>query len=413
MYQLVKAVCVGRSIGSQWKEFDLGDAVVSDIFNSYAKVYMELSNIFLDKHVYIDFDELRNEYSSYQGTLNELFTRIGNRALVDVGKLPNSKIRYAKYSDAIRAGYHVEITKIGVSTPRLYPISELRDIRLTRPAMQTDMKLIHQYCMVSINGFYHRTDTDGVNAYIYDGNITRMMGKENHVGILSFLDIGRVQKYSIDVSKAHAQVDSDLKTRCYLELTGDLAGKTVMLVIGGYLLFQQPGVFWQTGDNLFAVNFASLPLMERYFESVNQIDMSSLNLPTNIENTDMVNVDDFYKDETLKALLSLSQSFWAVIDTPQLFTNKIFVRACGIPGLFTAYQDPTYPLVTANGKMADYWKVKEDGHWSVRVTDSYYKNYVFSTKSRKMLNNITDQCLPHRPHDFSPAHLLEIGAYAI
>ena len=43
MYQFVKAVCLARSIGAQWKEVDLSNIIVHDIYTTYHSVFSSSS----------------------------------------------------------------------------------------------------------------------------------------------------------------------------------------------------------------------------------------------------------------------------------------------------------------------------------------------------------------------------------
>jgi hypothetical protein len=77
--------------------------------------------------------------------------------------------------------------------------------------------------------------------------------------------------------------------------------------------------------------------------------------------------------------------------------------------MFTAYKDPVYPLFVGNGRIAEYWKTKEDNHWSVTVQDSYLKNRVFSSVKIDTLNNVADAVVTSNQYSNSRGFLLEIG----
>lgn len=413
MYKYVEALTLERSANAQWKIVDLESTPVKQIFSVYVKVYLTLTTIYLDEPVFVDMDTLRGEFSNFSGTLEDLFTVLGTRALLTVPALPNTDIKYVKYCDAIRAEYKVQITKVGVANTLGLPRSDLVDLKLTRPNFETDMALLHTHCLVSVNGYIHRTDSDGQNAFVYEG--AKSLGRSNHshIGIHSFLDIGAIKKVPIDPANIYGQTvgDPSLKTRAYLQLNEDLTGKSVFLVLGGYMIFPQDNVFWQSGDNIFALNVGMLPLLERYYESSMYLDLSALQLSEHSENPDIVNVEEFFSDDVLKRYMTLSQSFFVIVDTPHLFVGKLALRDCNLPGMFTAYHDPEYPMIVNYGKLAEYWKVKEDGQWSVSVQDSFMRNFVFTTRPIAELNNVTSNGIPNQTFKNSQGHLLQIGAY--
>ncbi len=412
MYHYVKSVVLARTTGAQWQELDISSMMVYDIYNNFAKVFLELSNDYLPNNVFVDFSTMQLQYSSYQGTLDQLLVTNGNNTLETVAALPNSNIKYAKYGDAFQTGYKVDICSMAVSQDTVIPISDKVDLRMTRPNPATDMTLVHNYCLVSVNGFYHLTDTDGTYVFVKDGGTTMAKSKQNQLGILSFLDIGAVTKVPIkDTDITPLDANTPLYTRAYLNVGTDITNKTVLLVMGGYLVFPEDNVFWQNGDQSFALNLSALPLLERYFESNPYIDLSSLGLDISSVNPDTVNVPEFTSDAVIRKYLELSQSFFVVIDTNNIFTNKYAIRKANMPGMFTSFIDPVYPLVVNYGRVAEYWKIQEDGQWSVNVTDNFLRNFVFTYKPIKQLNDVTPNAVPSDTYKMSQGLLLEIGSY--
>jgi hypothetical protein len=412
MYSYVRAACTARSMGAQWEVKDLSNILVFDIYSNYSKIILELSNPYLPSNVYVDMDSLKAKYSSYNGTLADLLVEIGNTTLQTVSTFPTTTIKYVRYADAFMAGYKIDKTIVGKQLPAGYPADLLVDLKMNRPDYNTDMKLLHDYCMVSVNGFYHRTDADDNYAYVYDGGTSTLKNKQNHIGILSFLDIGKLTKQPIQEQNILTSYDdTPLSKRCVLWSDTDLTGKSFFLVLGGYMIFPEDNVVWQSGDHLISLNFSAMPLLERYFESNLCLDLSSLGLSQSSVNENMISSEEFFSDAVLKKYLMLSQSFLVIVDTENIFTNKMFIRNSNLPGMFTAYQDPSYPLIVNYGKVAEYWKVKEDGQWSVSVRDSFLRNFVLTYEDIKQLPNVTDQRLPGRTFYNSRGFLLEIGSY--
>lgn len=412
MYQFVKAVCLSRTIGSQWQETNVSNILVYDIFANYSKVYLELSNIVLTNHVYVDLDILKTEFSGFNDTLNALLILLGSRALETVPELPSTLVKYAKYSDAFRSEYKVEVVKAGVVLPDNYPADEKHDLEITRPKYKTDLTLIHSHCLVSVNGYYHMTDTDGTKAFVYNGGDTMRRSRNNQLGILSFLDVGAVTKVKILENDIHSQLAlSPLKDKIYFTVNTDLDNKSYVLCLGGYLVFPSDNVFYRNGTNSFVLDLNNLPYIERIYESNLYIDLKDLGLTTNPINPNMINLEELWSDRVIKKYLTLSQSFLAVINTNQITTNKIHLRSSNMPGMFTAYRDPVYPLFVNYGKTAEYWKTYEDGHWSVTVQDSFIRNYVISQQATYNLPNVNNNLISNRPFWHSRGYLLEIAGY--
>ena len=411
MYVYEKSLVINKNLGSKWENIDISNFRLIDIFSIYRKAYVTLSNYYLEQPIVVDLDTIKAEYVNSVLTLNEFFIHIGNRTLIASTVNPNVKTNYAVFSDAFRAGYKIEPQNIYASNNANLPFSEKTSLRINRPNPETDMKIFFDHCLVSINGYFHRTDTDNEYAYALNANESLFKSKQNQIGILSFLNIGKIEQVSITpdmISKQTSPVG--MKNKTFIKLNKDITNKTVMLVLGGYLLFVDNKSFFQINDDTFALNFNEMPLLERYFESNPYLNLKHLGLPESSDNISLVNVQEFFSDEVLTKYLTLSQTFFVVLDSPSIFTNKIYLRPSNLPGMFTAYKEPKYPFFVNNGRIAEYWKIFEDGHWTVNVQDSYLKNNVFSSKPESELVNVSDNNIPLRPYYNSRGFLLEIGS---
>jgi hypothetical protein len=414
MYSYVKAVCLARTAGSQWIEQNISNHVVFSIYDTFAKVYIELSLPALPQNIYIDLDTLRSEFSSFTGTLNEMLVLLGSRTLETVPQLPNIDIKFVKYCDAVAARYKIDICKIGINLPANYPIEDKPDLVLTRPSYSTDMTLIHSHCLVTVNGYVHMTDTDGQKAYVVDGGKTLQRSRMNKLGIISFLDVGRLTKIKLNPSNIAPQTPSgNLVDRTFFSVDVDLTRKSCILILGGYIVMPEQGVFWQTGTNTFALDWSRLPHIERIYESEKTLNLSSLNLNADSLNPNLFSLSEMISNTTLTKYMTLSQSFLVVVDKEFLITKKIPIKHSNMPGMFIAYQDPTYPLFVGHGKIAEYWKTHEGDNqrWAVTVADSYYQNFIISQQNTTNLNLINNNVVSQRSFYNSRGNMLEISGY--
>ena len=411
MYVYIKSLLISKNLGSRWEDIDISNIKLIDIFLLYRKVYIKLSSVYLELPITVDLDTIRNEYSNSNFTINEFLLHIGNRTLISTSNTPDIQTKYAVFSDAFRAGYKIEPQNIFVANNANLPLSEKTSLRLSRPNPSTDMKVFFDHCLVSINGFFHKTDTDNEYAYALNASESLFKSKQNQIGILSFFNIGKIEQVSITLDMISKQSNSvGMKNKTFVKLNKDITNKTVMLILGGYLIFVDNKSFFQVNDDTFAINFNELPMLERYFESNPYLNLKHLGLPESSDNVSLINVPEFFSDEVLTKYLTLNQTFFVILDSPSLFTNKIYLRPSNLPGMFTAYKEPKYPLFVNNGRIAEYWKTFEDGHWTVNVQDSYLKNSVFSSKPESELVNVSNNNIPLRTYYNSRGFLLEIGS---
>lgn len=61
--------------------------------------------------------------------------------------------------------------------------------------------------------------------------------------------------------------------------------------------------------------------------------------------------------------------------------------------------------------MAEYWKTKEDGQWSVTVRDSFLRNFVLSSRPDHSLQVASPAGVPCQTFYHSRGYMMQIGAY--
>ena len=412
MYTLTRAAVLANTLTPQWTLADLSHMAVNAIYSNYRKAVIAVTLPDSPDELYVDMDSLKPLYAAYMADLTTLLQSLGDQTLETIPIFPTDTLNYVKYSDVHQIGYKAMLVRRGFNDPIDYPREELTDIELTRPGYSTMVSSIHTHCLVSVNGFFHQTDTDGSRVYIVDGGKSVVDAHCAHIGMTSFMSIGELVKQPIVVDTIESKAEGGaLKDGLKFTVKNGLEGKSVILSLGGYLLFPQEGVFYQTGDQSFELNLMRLPYLERLIESKPWIDLSSLKLTPSEINPNMINVAQAWSDDVIRAYLTLSQSFLVIVDTPHLFTNKLHLRQNGFPGTFTCMEKPIYPLIASFGRCCEYWRDYEDTLWTITAMDTFRRNYVFNRQPENTLTNVSNQLSPDIPYQKSLSYLLEIGSF--
>jgi hypothetical protein len=307
-----------------------------------------------------------------------------------------------QYRDAFQAGYLADLTIIGRPDSTIAEQEARNDIRIIRPGTPVVYEQLYSYCLVSVNGYLHPTDYDDDGLYVKEGGRSFRQSRNNQLGLYSFANIGKLTMLPITESQITASnPDVSLHSKAYLTIPTTTPNQTVLLSIGGYLVLPDPQVFWQISDTSYALSLEHLPYVERYFESIVNLDLSSLSLSNSVLHPERVSVTELYSDTVVKQYLTLPQSFWIVVDTPHLFTVRRGLMTPALPGMFISYQKPIYPLIIGQGKLGEYWSSLEDGQWSLTVQDSFYKHHVFNTVADPALTTVTSGMTPMHTFDHS------------
>lgn len=412
MYKYEDSAVLGRTPGAQWEHVFIANTMLSQVYAKYARVFISVYNNYTQTVNYIAMETYRPSLSGDKRTVNEWLTANANKPLNTVPEFPDTNMTEARYANAVLSGYKLMLARAGYPAPEAMPESELYDLEMTRPQFPTNMELIKTHCLTSVNGFFHRSDYASGKAYILDGGKTAMKNRCSHTGILSFLNIGAVQTLRIKPADiVPLTVGAPLKEGIILKSPVDMKNKSMMMVIGGYLIPEQEGVFYQNGDRTWVLNLMGLPYLERIQESEYSLDLSSMKiekLDTNKCNS--IVLDSIMTDEAITAYLTLSQSFFAVIDTPELFFNKINVRVSELPGFIACYDDPVLPLFMGYGKKVEYSKTKELNDWALRVADDWYVRFAWQNAPTRGMPVVTNTYTTWQPYQRTQAHLLEIKA---
>lgn len=418
MTTLLKFIAIKSSLGSQWKNIPVNDVISKNIYeliNSYSEIYIEVEK--QDKSTYYtELTYLKKIRLSLKGTLQEV---LDNESIVNfpvLKSIPDYEEDAVIYSDAVRCEYKINLITIGHNYPVGYPSSEHSDLIITRPNKRIDLTLLDTHCLITVNGFIHNTFSvvdDTKKIYVLDGGSSIGKNNENHIGILSFLHLGKINKINIledditlkEVKNIIPLRDADKEDifNLYPPITGldgpdtysvkfnipnteDTLNKSFILILGGYIIPITKDIFIKTGSHTFLLHLNNLPLLERYYESKQYI---------NIEDyvTEQNDVDDVLYEEriykNIKKLFLMSQSFLVIIDGGDLKTELISLRTSNIPDKYISHIKPKYPLLAGYGRIAEYIDMYDDDSWSVNTHKATTNNYlVDKVYKHKPINKI-------------------------
>ena len=408
MYTAVSAIGVRFGVGKRWEQIVLADYTVAQLVTTFRRWQVTLTvpsapTVML----YLDGDLVRQNWPNEQITFAQLLINLGNASLPTTPTGIKLNLRTARYKDAFKAGYTVTpVTHANNDNPSI-ALEDKTDIRLTRENPATDYVNFFKRYMVSINGFYHQTDTDGVKGIVVtDAMKSQRRSGQNQIGLFNFQNLGDLE--FVPITNAMIQVADPGEARVTLGKVLD--NKTVFLVLGGYFMLIDPLNFTRVGDSTYLIDFKNIPMKERWFESGKFLDLSGLPVDTTPMNDEEILAANLTSEAFIRAYLQLSQSFFVILDNPEVFANRQFVKRSRFPNHYVAYREPIYPLVTALGRMPEYWSVHEDRQWSLTVHDNVRGQRIFNTVNQIGLEGIDGANEPQNRGEVSPAFFLELGS---
>lgn len=408
-YEYVSARVLKRGLGTHWQKIDISQEIVSSLFAHFEAVVLELK---LDSDVVlVDLYQLHGEFASFNNRLVVLLESLGNRTLEYLEAWPDAKVDSVIYGDAYLAGYTTQYARAGYELPQNYPVSDLPDVLVSRnDDLGGDLRYLVSHCLMSVNGFLHRTVFDGGKVYIKDGARSARATAQARVGVLSFYGVGELEVTELTASMLSSDGDGRaLKDRVVITLPDAVDEEDGwFLVVGGYLVLPQDHVAWQVTDRTIHVDPNQINYMERLMESRASVDLSSLGLS---DINGLIRIEEAFSDQALSAYFSLTQSFFVKVKRKHVFFVSEHVRSTGTPGTFITIDEPTLPLLIGYGKLGEYWKIQEGDRWAVTVTDSEYRDYLFSRQPLSDFDVVSDTVATDSYRRFTQAKMLRIGAW--
>lgn len=410
MYQLVSAHAKTGVAGSRWQSVDLSTMLMADIFRLYESVYAVLTNPLYTGQQSLDLNLIRTTGEALMQTFNDYLTSLGSASLPTTTTAYSVSTKYVKYRNARKANYTIEpISPLG-SIGSSILVQDRQWLSVTRA--ETDMNLLFNSCLFTVNGFIHRSDSDGIRVYVEDGMKSARIAQRTQLGITSFRELGSLNFVNITADMIHRRyADTPLSSRMYIDVGQHYEG-TPMLVLGGYLHVLDPNVFSRVSDTIFVINFQNFPLRDRYFESLDRIDLSPLGLDHQPSNLRRIDDAELHSDLVLTKYATLSQSFLVFLSNEDLFLARHAMARTHIPNAYIGYTEPQYPMIGGVGRLYDYWSQKATfrDRWAINVDDGIRNNYEFDTTLPQNIVCIDDGRTPGDPVEWSRTQWLVMGA---
>lgn len=413
MFTLVRAIVKRNKPRAYWEIVDISNMTLKDIYYQFRDVYFVLTSNFHTGEVSLHLSEVA---ATYKLSISNLKTQqwldsLGNLTLPVTTFIPGTDFVYATYRDAWRAGYNIEPVSRTIHPDVYVDDFDKCDLRLTKEGV--DYQRLFNECLITVNGLFHRTNfvTDAV--HVVDGGISGRYSNENMIGIYHLGRLGKLTTIPIkeeNIVRGIPNKPLKEKTFITIDTEEDLTNKSVLLCISGYLHFPGKQVY-RSGINQYCIDFLNYPLFHRYYEAKKVIDMRTVeqHLSESSVNENQIALEELYSDEALKALLTLTQSFFVVIDTPDIFYKLSLVEHDGITGRYIHNEEPKYPMVSSLGKIYEYWVKEEDGKYVLGVNGGLEPNYQFDTTNWKEFISVDSSRETNNADSFAKMFFLKIG----
>lgn len=407
MYDVIEAIGTRRGLNKRWELIDLNSFTVAQLFTTFRRTQLKLivSGV-QGTFYYLDLATLASRYQMFTGSVQDMLIDNGNTTLevTNTGwKLEN---KTAEFSDAYRAGYKAEpVTSYNVLVEPA-KARTVSNLRLTNEVKDVDYNLFYKACLVTVCGYIHRIDTDGINGVmVVDAMRTCLHSGENQIGLLSFADVCELKQVPLTAG----MIDTSVSGRATVTFAEDTSNYTVALVLAGYLVQVDDAALSQVSGFSYTIDFTRLNIVDKYHEADAYLDLTNLDLGAAAANPDQISVEDLTSPETIAKWLTLSQSFFVFFKHSDIYFERKAVRQTGLPSRYIAYAEPFSLLQLDTGRMPSYWKKADDIRWAINIYDSTVSNRAYDNAQGTEWQTSAGNEHAGYPGKISGAGLLEIG----
>lgn len=411
MYEYQKAIVKHRKPDVRFEDLDVRQMSVKSLLRTYENIYLVVTHPVLSSKQTLDMRKYETLFVSLPEatTVIDWLTSNGNTTLQSEDGEPVVETSYVMARDAWQAGFTVDIC-----VPSGSPFNDANDYDKTDIWLRrdnTDYKEVREHSLATVNGYVHRLDSDGDGAYIKDGAITFRRSQAAHVGLISFLNIGKVHTASITPDMIYNPDESSLySNQFYLKVPFDTTNKVMGIVIGGFLHLASKD-FKVIGSNAMKVFMDRIPFLERYMTSRYKLDQTSMERFHQIsdENETDYDLQKFYSNECMVELLTQSQSFIVAVEVDHLTTKVHQTTRTFLPGRFYFDERPLFPLRTELGLLPSFISAEENGLWVIRIDSNMSQHRSMNNRNFRWQDKVDEKRSSGKPETFSRGDVVKWG----
>lgn len=383
MYIFQSSFIATKDFKDGYRNIDLRNTLMSDILSDYLDGYLTFTHLQLRGTFYMSLEELRATTAPMVTTmtLTQWLTYLGS---VNLGLSKDKPIYHQRdvmFSDAARANFKVD--RVGRHLPLNANISNADRVDLLVRKNVPNQVNLYKRMLCTVNGYLHRTYIHSEGVGIDSGGETFNVSGINTVGILSFEKACDVRQVAIvDDMITPTSSTIPLYNDALVNLRTNLTGKTVIICIAG-IMYINSGVLNVVNPEagIISLKLSKLDIPGILLRTVGNINLDALGVFTEDKsvNYNKLRLSDVTSDICIRKLLTLPQSFAIILDADYVQTTFSNVNVTGLPSTYESRDEPTDPMVSSYGLIYDYWKIKAEDHWSIKLSSDVSKRHMYKS----------------------------------
>lgn len=410
MYVYVNSVLRKKNTDESWKEVNINNMLLSDLFNNYASGHIKLSNKYLSKPVYLDLQEFKAmEISIPDLTFNMWLLYIGDITFATNEVEPTYEGGVVTYCDAWQGGYNIKRMNLVNDETENMVDADLPNLHITKLGVAA--KTLGNYALTLVNGHLHFSDTYKDGLKIIDGAKTIDKSGRNQIGILSFLNVGKIKQIKLTENMITSTTEnSPLSKGLFINLGQDIGKYKVMLSIGGFLHYGKDTFSIVSTDNgIIRVDIDSINIHEKLLVALNDIEFNEGALGISEYLPHSIVKEKILSDSSLKYFFTHSTTFVILIDTEVISIEKQMMDNIKLFSMYEYHTKPTLPMIDYYGRMPVYHFEQQLDKYVIKALPQYtsFYNYKTTDGSYNRINGVTAPTYNYK----MIGHFLKITGY--
>lgn len=386
MYTLVSTYLKPKGQSQTYGAYDISLQTIKTIKNTYIDGYIELSNVALTDNIFITIDAFKelNLPMRDDHTFEYWLRYIGKRTIPGTEVRPDYVTREVKSRNVLHAGYRVDLCKRTHAPNAALAIGDMNDVYLRKESV--DVNMLRTRSLTTVNGYFHPHVPyyDGV-AIVGGGSQTKYLGKLQ-VGLWSFSGVGDIQMIPIKEDMVHRfKTGVLLSNKAIVDMSMNIENKSILVFVAGYML---------TGTNIVSImsdvtgvvkiDMRAFDIIRRITQAYGRINLESAGItydPTDLS-LKQFGANKILSDVVTKKILTLPQSFIAIIDTPSLSITRHPLVKTGMIDRRISLTEPNMPIIDSCGRCPEYWIHGQNTAYSIHLPHGYYEHHLHETRKQ-------------------------------
>ncbi|MNM37222.1 hypothetical protein D3C81_479480 [compost metagenome] len=375
MYTYKRAVGINQLFPRGEELVDISTLTTRVLVSTYRELKIVVTDSLYSRDVTIDMQDYRNQFSVFNGTIQQWLDTMASTVLKTSNTLPGTEYRWVTCHDIQYEWFTLFPGNAAQGDDKqdlldIHNAPDIRVIKTDKTAVDYD-ELVNRG-LWTYNGHLVRGVSDKKAVYLLNAGKHFHVNDNCHVTYLNFNTVSKLKTYAIKETDIEFE-GNDEYIYLHLRAPVSLKSKTLWMSIGGRLTLND--IVESVSDRMVVIRTEKMDMFNRIFDSKGMIDLSAVI----DEEREVVGKDFFRTKDFWVKLLTDPSSFFIVLDNPNLYVSLDQLSTYQYPFTYHTEEQRHVPLMLSNGLLPKYYTRKIINRRLLDIDLGTKKNYLNKT----------------------------------